>query len=190
MTGATRRARSLNAAAVAVAVLIFTSIGGPVPVFNEPGTRVGAAGKKQVGSDAGEGKRLFRKETFAGNGRTCETCHSPGTGTLSPSDVQERFAQDPFDPLFLHDALDDGVQGTFRITEHATIRIELPLPPTIRIAEDPSATSVVLVRGIPTTINTPALDPSLMYEPQGDHVGGPGARRDSRSRAKHNRAHC
>ena len=64
MTGATRRARSLNAAAVAVAVLIFTSIGGPVPVFNEPGTRVGAAGKKQVGSDAGEGKRLFRKETF------------------------------------------------------------------------------------------------------------------------------
>ena len=48
--------------------------------------------------------------------------------------------------------------------EHATIRIVRPLPPNIRIAEDPSATSVVLLRGIPGTINTPALDPALMYD--------------------------
>ena len=38
-----------------------------------------------------EGRRLFRKETFGGNGRTCETCHSRKTGTLSPDDVQERL---------------------------------------------------------------------------------------------------
>ena len=108
-----------------------------------------------------EGRRLFRKETFGGNGRTCETCHSRSTGTLSPSDVQALEANNP---LFLHDGLDDGISGTSRISQHATIRIVRPLPPNIRIAEDPSATSVVLLRGIPTTLNTPALDPALMYD--------------------------
>ena len=117
-----------------------------------------------VGAMHNEGRRLFRKETFGGNGRTCETCHSRSTGTLSPEDVQERLKLDPNDPLFLHDGLDDGFSGTSRITEHATIRIERPLPPNIRIAEDPSATSVVLLRGIPGTLNTPALDPALMYD--------------------------
>lgn len=111
-----------------------------------------------------EGRRLFRMETFGGNGRTCETCHSRNSGTLSPADVQERLGTEPVDPLFLHDGLDDGVQGVSRIAEHATIRIVRPLPPNITIADDPSATSVVLLRGIPTTLNTPALDPSLMYD--------------------------
>src|SRR5215208_262354 len=110
---------------------------------------------------ADEGGRLFRKETFGGNGRTCETCHSPSTGTLSPEDVR---LKSPSDPLFVHDGLDDGVSGTSRIAEHATIRIVRPLPPNVRIAGDLSATSVVLVRGIPTTLNTPALDPALMYD--------------------------
>ena len=27
------------------------------------------------------GKHLFEKETFGGNGRTCQTCHSKRTGT-------------------------------------------------------------------------------------------------------------
>ena len=31
-----------------------------------------------------EGRRLFERETFGGNGRTCETCHSQDTGTVSP----------------------------------------------------------------------------------------------------------
>jgi cytochrome c peroxidase len=114
-------------------------------------------------SKGNEGERLFRKETFGGNGRTCETCHSPSTGTLSPDDVRERL-RDPTDPLFLHDGLDDGVAGTSRIEQHATIRIVRPLPPNVRIAEDLSATSVVLLRGIPSTLNTPALDPALMYD--------------------------
>jgi cytochrome c peroxidase len=111
-----------------------------------------------------EGRRLFRNETFGGNGRTCETCHSRGTGTLSPADVRKLLLEDPRNPLFLQDGLDDGVSGTSRIAEHATIRIVRPLPPNIRIAEDPSATSVVLLRGIPGTVNTPALDPALMYD--------------------------
>jgi hypothetical protein len=106
-------------------------------------------------------RRLFRKETFGGNGRTCETCHSPSTGTLSPEDVR---LKSPSDPLFVHDGLDDGASGTSRIAEHATIRVVRPLPPNVRIAGDPSATSVVLFRGIPSTLNTPALDPALMYD--------------------------
>ena len=40
------------------------------------------------GQQSHEGERLFRKETFGGNGRTCETCHSRSTGTLSPADVR------------------------------------------------------------------------------------------------------
>jgi hypothetical protein len=111
-----------------------------------------------------EGERLFRKETFGGNGRTCETCHSRSTGTLAPADVMQLFLENPTNPLFLHDGLDDGVSGISRIAEHATIRIVRPLPPNIRIAEDLSATSVVLLRGIPGTFNTPALDPALMYD--------------------------
>jgi cytochrome c peroxidase len=78
--------------------------------------------------------------------------------------VVKLLSEDPGNPLFRHDALDDGVAGTSRIAEHATIRIVRPLPPNIRIAEDPSATSVVLFRGVPTTVNTPALDPALMYD--------------------------
>ena len=107
------------------------------------------------------------------------------TGTLSPADVQELLKKDPNDPLFLHDGLDDGVSGTSRIAEHATIRIVRPLPPNIRIAEDPSATSVVLLRGIPGTINTPALDPALMYDLRARHSERSGARRDPRSCAEY-----
>jgi cytochrome c peroxidase len=117
-----------------------------------------------VGGQQQEDGRLFRKETFGGNGRTCETCHSRSTGTLSPADVLKLLLEDPSHPLFLHDGLDDGVSGTSRIAEHATIRVVRPLPPNVRIAEDPSATSVVVLRGIPTTLNTPALDSALMYD--------------------------
>jgi len=111
-----------------------------------------------------EGRRLFEEETFGGNGRTCATCHSARTGTFSPKDVQRRLARNPADPLFLHDGLDDGFQGTSRITEHATIRIEIPLTSRVRLLNDPQATSVVFLRGTPTTINTPALQPVFMYD--------------------------
>jgi cytochrome c peroxidase len=111
-----------------------------------------------------EGRRLFEEETFGGNGRTCATCHSVRTGTFSPESAQRRLARDPADPLFLHDGLDDGFQGTTRITEHATVRIEIPLTSRVRLRNDPAATSVVFLRGTPTTINTPSLQPVFMYD--------------------------
>lgn len=114
---------------------------------------------------AKEAKRLFEQETFGGNGRTCATCHSNGTGTISPEDVQARFAEDPNDPLFLHDGSDDFQgNGVTRILADATILVAVNLPPNLRLANDPTATSVVLRRGVPSTKDTPALDPVLMYD--------------------------
>jgi hypothetical protein len=91
-----------------------------------------------------EGQRLFDHETFGGNGRTCRTCHSDDDGTIDPEEVVQRLTRNPADPLFVHDGLDDFVSGTARIAAHAT--------------------SVVFARGVPSTVNTPALDPALMYD--------------------------
>jgi cytochrome c peroxidase len=111
-----------------------------------------------------EGQRLFDHETFGGNGRTCRTCHSGPDGTLDPAEVAERLAENPSDPLFTHDGLDDFFSGTSRIAAHATILIERDLPEGVVLLDDPSATSVVLARGVPSTVNTPGLDPALMYD--------------------------
>lgn len=110
------------------------------------------------------GKRLFDQETFGGNGRTCSSCHSGNDGTIDPQEVAERLATNPSDPLFLHDGLDDFIGGTSRIAAHATILIERELPQGVVMLDDPSATSVVVARGVPSTVNTPALDAALMYD--------------------------
>ncbi len=107
------------------------------------------------------GRSLFEEETFAGNGRTCLTCHSRETGTLSPSDIAELSASDP---LFLFDGADNFQSGDSRIREHGTILVEIPLPDNVRLLDDPDASSVVLRRGIPSTLNTPALDEVLMQD--------------------------
>ena len=150
----------IGAALLTIAPIGQVVVGGREPIDSARGST--DQERAVLASDADdEGPRLFRKETFGGNGRTCETCHTPSTGTLSPEDVR---LKSPSDPLFVHDGLDDGVSGTSRIAEHATIRVVRPLPPNVRIAGDSSATSVVLFRGIPSTLNTPALDPALMYD--------------------------
>jgi len=112
-----------------------------------------------------EGRRLFTKETFGGNGRTCVTCHSFDTGTVSPEDAQKRFRENRRDPLFLFDGSDDGQgRGVSRILQDATILITIPLPANVSLGDDAAARSVVLRRGIPSTHNTPALDRVLMLD--------------------------
>src|SRR5262245_53245013 len=112
-----------------------------------------------------EGKRLFERETFGGNGRQCRTCHGSETGTVSPNDALLRFQRDPSDPLFVHDGSDDGLgNGVTRMLADATILMKIPLPPNVRLQDDPTARTVTLRRGIPTTLNTPALDPVLMLD--------------------------
>src|SRR5262249_25853205 len=88
-----------------------------------------------------------------------------GTGTGSPEDAQERFLCDSQDPLFLFDGSDDRQgNGVYRMLKDATILVEIPLPENVSLADDPTARSVILARGIPTTLNTPALDPVLMLD--------------------------
>src|SRR5215510_2510349 len=124
---------------------------------------ISASENRVVNSE--EGKRLFERETFDGNGRTCSTCHTSATGTISPEDARSRFEAKPDDPLFLHDGSDDGKgNGAFRMLSHATVLVELALPPNVTLADDPGARSVVVRRGIPSTLNTPALDRVLMLD--------------------------
>ena len=111
-----------------------------------------------------DGKRLFERETFGGNGRTCRTCHSKETGTVSPADARKRFKKDPTDPLFIFDGSDDGQgKGVERMLADATILMHIDLASNLVVDAIPS-NSVVVPRGIPTTINTPALDPVLMLD--------------------------
>jgi cytochrome c peroxidase len=110
------------------------------------------------------GKDLFLFETFGGNGRTCLTCHSVATGTVSPEEAQQRFAADPMDPLFRATDSDARNGTTFnRLLTDATILIDIQLQPHIRLANS-SARTVTFARGIPTTMDTPALNPILMYD--------------------------
>jgi len=111
---------------------------------------VSASDEDKRGPNGNSGKHLFERETFGGNGRTCSTCHSDETGTVSAQDAQRRFAANPKDPLFLHDGSDDFQgNGVSRMLTDATVLVEIPLPPNVSLADDPSARSVVLRRGIP-----------------------------------------
>ena len=126
---------------------------------------VGAHEEEDIRNHVESGRRLYERETFEGNGRTCVTCHSRRTGTVSPEDAQERFARDPDDPLFRADGSDDGNgNGVQRMLTDATVLVRVPLADNVTLADDPAARFVVVRRGIPTTLNTPSLDPVLMLD--------------------------
>jgi cytochrome c peroxidase len=114
-----------------------------------------------------DGARLFHRETFGGNGRTCSTCHrAEDHFSTTPASAQRRFAADPADSLFQPIDSDDGVGGQYaRLLAHATIRVRIPLKcPNIWLEDDPTATSVVVNRGIPELLDTPTLDAALMSD--------------------------
>jgi len=115
------------------------------------------------------GKKLFEDETFDGNGRTCQTCHTKQTGTLSPAQAQAAFAANPNGPLFRALDSDDGTGASYeRLLADATVLVSIPLPPGWSLADDPGATEVVLARGIPTTMNVPSLDDQFMLDARFD----------------------
>jgi cytochrome c peroxidase len=124
----------------------------------DPGS--GDAGAEETG------QFLFEEATFGGNGRTCRTCHLPETGTISPQQVASLPADHP---LFRHDGSDDFASGSSRIRVHATILVKVPLPGTVSLVNSPDPLdgepgTVVVRRGVPTTLDTPALDPVLMAD--------------------------
>src|SRR4051794_58124 len=107
-----------------------------------------------AGDPADQGKNgqfLFDKETFGGNGRTCQTCHTLKTGTFSIEDVQQRFAKDPNDALFRvldSDDLDGQTYG--RLLNFGTVKIDVPLAPNVRVLEDPDSPTAKVFRATPT----------------------------------------
>ena len=149
------RSTSIVVSAAALTCLLAASIHARVPRSGMP---------SDASATAVEGRRLFNLETFGGNGRTCATCHSGRDGTITVEEVGQRLREDPSDALFRHDGLDDFFSGTTRIAAHATILIGRELPEGVVLLDNPSATSVVFARGVPSTVNTPALDPALMYD--------------------------
>jgi cytochrome c peroxidase len=148
--------------ALGVAIAFATSGGNAINLSDELGQ---AESGMELNGQKPKGRNLFERETFGGNGRTCLTCHSRDTGTLTLSDVQRIVEKaDPKDALLMHDALDDDGVGTTRVQTHATIRLTIPLPPWVSLADEPGATHVTIFRGIPSTRNTPALDPILNHD--------------------------
>jgi len=146
---------------LAIAIACSTLLAATTAAAGPPTVRADAAAAGALRS----GRHLFERETFGGNGRTCATCHLRGSGTLSPADARRLFARDPGNPLFLADGSDDGRgNGVERILADATILVEVPLAPNVRLVSDPAARTVTLRGGIPTVKNTAALDPVLMQD--------------------------
>jgi hypothetical protein len=117
-------------------------------------------------ADTGKnGQFLFDKETLGGNGRTCVTCHSKKTGTFSIDEAQQRFAKDPNDSLFrsLDSDAGDGASYT-RLLNTGTVKIDVPLPPNVKLVGNPSATQASFFRGTPTVKNVTTLQEFLMSD--------------------------
>jgi cytochrome c peroxidase len=111
------------------------------------------------------GKSLFNSGTFGGNGRTCLTCHGEETGTFSLAEAQDRFDDDPTDPLFRALDSDDGTGASYnRLLHYGTVFVNVPLAAGVTVADSPTATSVRLERSVPSTVDRPALDPVLMWD--------------------------
>jgi cytochrome c peroxidase len=131
----------------------------------QPEEDVGETNEELVSGGAIRGAALFSTATFGGNGRTCLTCHSLTTGTISPAQADLRFRLNPSDPLFRKIDSDDGASNQYtRLRKRATVRVEMNLPPNVHLAGSPDARQVVLNRGVPTVINTPRLDKLLMVD--------------------------
>ena len=117
-------ARTTSQRVASVVLIALATVGCSPPALagtlgqTEPGIELD--GKKL------RGKKLFEKETFGGNGRTCRTCHSKRYGHADPGRraADRRTRQNPTTRLLIHDALDDDGVGTTRIQAHATIRYD------------------------------------------------------------------
>jgi cytochrome c peroxidase len=94
-----------------------------------------------------------------GNGRSCGTCHEPGQGfSLTPERAEARWQAlerrretdpDADDPLFRAIDADDGVDDFTLLRTRGLIKVRVPLPDRVRLADDPAATSVTVSRAVP-----------------------------------------
>lgn len=105
------------------------------------------------------GRRLFEREPFGGGA----TAARPGR--YHPPMRRNDSWPTPAIRSFAGIGSDDGEGNVVtRMLSDATVLMNIPLAPNVSLVHDPEARTVVLPRGIPTTLNTPALDPVLMYD--------------------------
>lgn len=121
-------------------------------------------GNVQQHAGVSAGAQLFNQEIFGGNERTCVTCHTAGTGTLTPAQARALYNSNPNAPLFRAIDSDDGDGASYsKLLTHATVNVAVALPSNIRLANS-SDRSVTLRRAIPTTVDAPSLDTMLMFD--------------------------
>jgi len=129
-----------------------------------PANSAGAAFTVVAASKVLQGETLFNNETFAGNGRTCATCHVEGDSFgLSPKTIQSRFATlapptFSFDPLFIGESAPSGFDAGFDFNLNTLVlsaEVATPSPCTgeLRgvITTPNGARAKVLARASPTT---------------------------------------
>jgi len=119
------------------------------------------------------GRRVFNQETFGGNDRTCETCHTGSSLALSPGDVAHALTTDPDHPLFRPIDSDDGVGTSYTLLQRdATIRTCLDLPSNIHVLEttSPNVTPLLggrqrlCVRRAPPSVQNSSAETQLMWD--------------------------
>jgi cytochrome c peroxidase len=128
---------------------------------------VGGQGFSHPGADRQEallGALKFFLPFPTSNGRSCATCHRPEDDFgLTPATVEARYQalqarrrKDPGadDPLFRSIDADDFDQDFTTLRTKALVRVVLPLPPNVKLADDPSATTVAVWRSVPTPVNS------------------------------------
>ncbi len=105
----------------------------------------------------------FFKPHQSGNGRSCATCHRPENQfALTPKTVEKRYQAllerrkyDPEadDPLFRSIDADDFDQDFSTLRTKALVRVVLPLPTNVKLADDPAAKTVAVWRAVPSVVN-------------------------------------
>lgn len=105
----------------------------------------------------------FFRPHKSGNGRSCATCHRPEDNFgLTPATVEARYQAlqerrekdlNADDPLFRSIDADDFDQDFTTLRTKALVRVVVPLPPNLRLADDPSAETVAVWRAVPTVVN-------------------------------------
>ena len=111
----------------------------------------------------------FFRPHEGGNGRSCATCHRPEDNFgLTPATVEARYQllqkrrqKDPSadDPLFRSIDADDFDQDFTTLRTKALVRVRLPLAANVKLADDPTATSVAVWRAVPTVVNAKFTSP-------------------------------
>ncbi|HVG63451.1 MAG TPA: hypothetical protein VNA24_33100, partial [Hyalangium sp.] len=79
--------------------------------------------------------------------------------------VEAAWKKNRNDPLFRAIDSDTGNGSSYnQLRTHATVTVDITLPANIRLASNPSARTVKLRRGVPSTLDAPRFDQTIMFD--------------------------